>query len=94
VVKRGVCSSEHIPNKIFPIFGLGSPLNFLMGCFDLSSFFLFRKKRRSASSTSCSVKIPKTEPLSPLAGASDFAYARDMAENNVCKPGHVVELSF
>jgi hypothetical protein len=34
------------------------------------------------------------EPLSPLVGASDFAYASDMAENNVCKPGHVVELSF
>jgi hypothetical protein len=55
---------------------------------------LFRKKGRSASSTSRSEKIPKTEPLSPLAGASDFAYASDIAENNVCKPGHVVELSF
>jgi hypothetical protein len=55
---------------------------------------LFRKKRRSASSTSRSAKIPKMEPLSPLAGASDFAYASDMVENNVCKPGHVVELSF
>jgi hypothetical protein len=64
-----------------------------MGCFDLSSFFLFRKKGRSASSTSRSAKIPKTEPLSPLAGASNFAYASDMTENNVCKPEHVVELS-
>jgi hypothetical protein len=69
-------------------------LEFSIGCFDLSSFFLFRKKRRCASSTSRSAKIPKTEPLSPLAGASDFAYASDMAENNVCKLGHVVELSF
>jgi hypothetical protein len=84
-VKRGVCSSEHIPNKIFPIFLLEASLKFSIGCFDLSSFFLFRKKRRSASSTSRSVKIPKTEPLSPLAGASDFAYASDVAENNVCK---------
>jgi hypothetical protein len=25
---------------------------------------------------------------------ADFAYASDIAENNVCKPGHVVELSF
>jgi hypothetical protein len=65
-----------------------------MGCFDLSSFFLFRKKGRSASSTSHSTKIPKTEPLSPLAGVADFAYASDIAENNVSKPGHVVELSF
>jgi hypothetical protein len=31
---------------------------------------------------------------SPLAGVADFAYASDIAENNVCKPGHVVELSF
>jgi hypothetical protein len=32
--------------------------------------------------------------LSPLADASDFAYACDVAEDNICKPGHVVELSF
>jgi hypothetical protein len=94
VVKRGVCSSEHILNKTFPIFWLEASLKFSMGCFDLSSFFSFRKKRRSASSTSRSAKTPKMEPLSPLAGASDFAYACDMAENNVCKPEHVVELSF
>jgi hypothetical protein len=65
-----------------------------MGCFDLSSFFLFRKKERSASATSRSTNIPKMEPLSSLAGASDFAYASDIAEDNVCKPGHAVELSF
>jgi hypothetical protein len=65
-----------------------------MGCFDLSSFFLFRKKERSASATPRSTNIPKTEPLSPLAGVSVFAYASDIAEDNVCKPGHVVELSF
>jgi hypothetical protein len=55
---------------------------------------LFRKKERSASTSSCSTTIPKTEPLSPLAGMSGFAYASDIAEDNVCKPGHVVELSF
>jgi hypothetical protein len=82
------------PEQDFPDFWLEASLKFSMGCFDLSSFFLFRKKRRSASSTSRSGKIPKMEPLSPLAGASDFAYASDMAENNVCKPEHVVELSF
>jgi hypothetical protein len=65
-----------------------------MGCFDLSSFFLFRKKERSASTSSRSANIPKTEPLSPLAGTSGFAYASDIAEDSVCKPGHVVELSF
>jgi hypothetical protein len=78
----------------FSDFWLEASLKFSMSCFDLSSFFLFRKKGCSASSTSRSAKIPKTEPLSPLADASDFAYASDVAENNACKPGHVVELSF
>jgi hypothetical protein len=82
------------PEQDFSDFWLETSLKFSMGCFDLSSFFLFRKKGRSASSTSCSTKIPKTEPLSPLAGVADFAYASDIAENNVCKPEHVVELSF
>jgi hypothetical protein len=82
------------PEQDFSDFWLETSLKFSMGCFDLSSFFLFRKKGRSASSTSCSTKIPKTEPLSPLAGVADFAYASDITENNVCKPGHVVELSF
>jgi hypothetical protein len=82
------------PEQNFSDFWLEVSLKFSVGCFDLSSFFLYRKKRRSASSTPRSVKIPKTEPLSPLAGASNFAYASDMAENNVSKLGHVVELSF
>jgi hypothetical protein len=82
------------PEQYFSDFWLETSLKFSMGCFDLSSFFLFRKKGRSASSTSRSEKNPKTEPLSPLAGASDFAYASDIAESNVCKPGHVIELSF
>jgi hypothetical protein len=82
------------PEQDFSDFWLEASLKFSIGCFDLSSFFLFRKKSRFASSTPRSAKVPKTEPLSPLADASDFAYASDMAENNVCKPGHVVELSF
>jgi hypothetical protein len=82
------------PEQDFSDFWLETSLKFSMGCFDLSSFFLFRNKERSAYATSCSPKIPKTEPLSPLAGASDFAYASDVAEHNICKPGHVVELSF
>jgi hypothetical protein len=82
------------PEQDFSVFWLEASLKFSMRSFDLSSFFLFRKKGRSASSTSRSAKIPKTEPLSPLAGASDFAYASDIAENNVCKPGHVIEVSF
>jgi hypothetical protein len=82
------------PEQDFSDFWLEDSLKFSRGYFDLSSFFFFRKKKRSASSTLRSAKIPKMEPLSPLAGASDFAYASDMAENNVCKPRHVVELSF
>jgi hypothetical protein len=84
---------EH-PEQDFSDFWLEASLKFSIGCFDLSSFFLLRKMGRSASSAARSMRIPKTEPLSPLAGSSDFAYASDMAENNVCKPGHVVELSF
>jgi hypothetical protein len=82
------------PEQDFSDFWLEDSLKFSIGCFDLSSFFLFRKESRSASSASRSAKVPKTEPLSPLADASDFAYASDVAEKNVCKPGHVVELSF
>jgi hypothetical protein len=82
------------PEQDFSDFWLETSLKFSMGCFDLSSIFLFCKKGRSASATSRSAKVPKTEPLSPLAGTSDFAYASDIAEDNGCKPGHVVELSF
>jgi hypothetical protein len=82
------------PEQDFSDFWLETSLKFSMGCFDLSSFFLFCKKESFASTTSCSANILKTEPLSPLAGASDFAYASDVAEDNSCKPGHVVELSF
>jgi hypothetical protein len=65
-----------------------------MGCFDLSSFFLLRKKRGSSAANSSSSKIPKTEPLSPIAGELDFAYASDIARDNSFELGHVVELSF
>jgi hypothetical protein len=82
------------PEQDFSDFWLEASLKFSIGCFDLSSFFLFRKKIRSASSTPLSAKVAKTEPLSPITDASDFAYASDMAENNVCEPGHVVEFSF
>jgi hypothetical protein len=78
----------------FSDFWLESSLKFSMGCFDLSSFFLFYKKESSAPATSRSANIPKPEPLSPIADALDFAYASDVAEDDSCKPGHVVELSF
>jgi hypothetical protein len=65
-----------------------------MGCFDLSSFFHLRKEEGSSVANSSFTMIPKTEPLSPIAGELDFAYASDIAEDNSCEPGHVVELSF
>jgi hypothetical protein len=82
------------PEQDFSDFWLETSLKFSMGCFDLSSFFLFCKKESSAPTTSHSARIPKTEPLSPCASAPDFSYASDVAEDNNCKPGHVVELSF
>jgi hypothetical protein len=82
------------PEQDFFDFWLKTSLKFSMGYFDLSSFLLSCKKESSASATSCSANIPKTEPLSPLADASDFSYASDVAEDSGCKPGHVVELSF
>jgi hypothetical protein len=82
------------PEQDFSDFWLEASLKFSIGCFHLSSFFLLRRKIRSVSSTPPPSKVPKMEPLSPLADAPGFAYASDMVENNVCKPGHVVELSF
>jgi hypothetical protein len=82
------------PEQDFSDFWLETSLKFSMGCFNLSSFFLFCKKESSVPATSCSANIPKTEPISPITDALDFAYASDVAEDNSCKPGHVVELSF
>jgi hypothetical protein len=82
------------PEQDFSDFWLETSLKFSMGCFDLSSFFLFYKKESSAPATSRSANILKTEPLSPNADALDFAYASDVAEDNSCKPGHVVKLPF
>jgi hypothetical protein len=82
------------PEQDFSDFWLETSLKFSMGCFDLSSFFLFYKKESSAPATSRSANVPKMEPLSPNADALDFTYASDVAEDNSCKPGHVVELSF
>jgi hypothetical protein len=82
------------PEQDFSDFWLETSLKFSMGCFDLSSFFLFCKKESSAPATSCFANIPKEDPLGPIADALEFAYASDVAEDNSYKPGHVVELSF
>jgi hypothetical protein len=52
------------PEQDFSDFWLEASLNFCIGCFDLSSFFLLRKKVRSVLSTPSSAKVLKTEPLS------------------------------
>jgi hypothetical protein len=82
------------PEQDFSDSWLETSLKFSMGSFDLSSFFLLCKKEGSMSANSSSAKIPKTEPLSPTADELDFAYASDVAEDDSCEPGHVVELSF
>jgi hypothetical protein len=82
------------PEQDFSDFWLEVSLRFSTGCFNLSFFFLFRKKQGSIAANSSSSKIPKTEPLSPIAGELDFAYASNIAEDNSCELGHVVELSF
>jgi hypothetical protein len=82
------------PEQDFSDFWLETSLKFSMGFFDLSSFFPLCKKEGSTSANSNSMKIPKTEPLSPIAGELNFAYASDIAEDDSCEPGHAVELSF
>jgi hypothetical protein len=34
------------------------------------------------------------EPLNPITDEHDFADASDVAKNNSCDPGHIVELSY
>jgi hypothetical protein len=82
------------PEQDFSDFWLEVSLRFSMGCFNLSYFFLLCKKEGSSAANSSSSKVPKTEPLSPIAGEVDFAYASDIAEDNSFEPRHVVKLSF
>jgi hypothetical protein len=85
---------EAHPNQDFCDFWLEVSLRFSMECFDLSSFFFLRKRQSSSAVKSSSSRVPKMEPLSPITGELDFAYASDIAEDNNREPGHVVELSF
>jgi hypothetical protein len=85
---------ETHPEQDFFDFWLKVSLKFSINCFDLSSFFLLREDNIPTAANSSSSKILKTEPLSPITTGLDFAYASDVAENNSCNPGHVVELSF
>jgi hypothetical protein len=82
------------PQQDFFDFWLEISLRFSMGSFDLSSFILLQKKAIPSAANSSSSRIPKTEPLSPIADELDFAYTSDIADDNSSKPGHIVELSF
>jgi hypothetical protein len=82
------------PEQDFSDFWLETSLKFSIRCFDLSSFFLLCKKGGSTGANSSSTKISKMEPLSPIAGELNFAYASNIAEDDSCEPGHVVELLF
>jgi hypothetical protein len=85
---------EAHPEQDFSDFLLEISLRFSMGCFDLSSYFLLHKKESSGATNSCSSRILKTEPLSPITDELDFAYASDIVEDNSREPEHIVELSF
>jgi hypothetical protein len=73
---------EAHPEQDYSDFWLEVSLRFSMGCFNLSSFSLLRKKESSSDANSSSSRIPKTEPLNPIADELDFAYASDIAEDN------------
>jgi hypothetical protein len=94
VAKRGDSSKKPTLNEIFSDFWLEVSLKFSMNCFDLSSFFLLRDDGSPTVASSSSSRVLKTEPLSPITTGLDFAYATDVAENNIRDPGHVVELPF
>jgi hypothetical protein len=85
---------EAHPEQDFSDFWLDVSLKFSINCFDLSSFFLLREDESPTTTNSSSSSVLKTEPLSPITTGLDFAYARDVVENNSRGPGYVVELSF
>jgi hypothetical protein len=89
VVKHGDFSKKITPNKIFPIFGFKSRLSFQL------AVLIFLRSYGSPSVAASSVsKVLKMEPLIPISTGLNFAYGSDVAKNNSCDPGHVVELSF
>jgi hypothetical protein len=85
---------EAYPDRDFSDFWLETSLKFSINSFDLSTFFLLREDVSPDSAALNSLKVMKTEPLSPITDEHDFAYASDVVENNSCEPGHIVELSY
>jgi hypothetical protein len=81
---------EAHPDRDFSDFWLEVSLKFSMDCFDISSLFLLREDESPTAMNSTSLRILKTEPLSPITSELDFAYASDIVENNSRDRGHVV----
>jgi hypothetical protein len=92
VAKHGDFQKTH-PERDFSDFWLEVSLKFSINYFDLSSFFLLHEDYSPTIAASSSLKVLKTKPLSPITTGLDFAYASDV-ENNICDPGHIVELSY
>jgi hypothetical protein len=81
---------EAHPDRDFSDFWLEVSLKFSRDSFDISSLFLLRQDESPTAMNSSSLRIPKTEPLSPITSELDFAYPSDIVENNSRDRGHVV----
>jgi hypothetical protein len=91
--KRGACSNKLIPNKISLIFGSKLRLSFLWDASTFLHFSCFVRRKVLHLQLHVPRIFRRRSPLA-LMQALDFAYASDVAEDESCKPGHVVELSF
>jgi hypothetical protein len=85
---------ETHPERDFSDFLLEISLKFSMNCFDLYSFFLLREDDSPAATTPSSQSFVKTEPLSPIIGEHEFAYASDIVVSGSRDPSHIVELLY
>jgi hypothetical protein len=81
------------PDRDFSDFWIETSLTFSINSFD-STFFLLREDGSPAAAASSSLKVMKTEPLSPIADEHDLSYASDVVENDSHEPGHIVELLY
>jgi hypothetical protein len=85
---------EAYPERDFSNFWLEACLDFSIGSFDLSWFFLQCDDYVPITEASSSQTFMKTDPPSPKTSDYDFAYASDIAENSGRDPAHIVELSY
>jgi hypothetical protein len=85
---------ETRPGRDFSDFWLEVSLHFSINSFNISTFFLLREDDSPAATTPSSQSFVKTEPLSPMIGEHEFAYASDIVESDSRDPGHIVELPY